>query len=122
MADFYEFNYKGKKILCLDIADLQISDKPELYKLIANAKHTISQSPLKSVLIITNVKDTRFDTEIANLIKEYTNDNTPYIKSSCVVGISGWQKVIFTAIKTVTGRHFHLADTMDEAKEWLVNQ
>jgi hypothetical protein len=122
MAGFYEMNHKGKNIFCLDIADLQVRDKPEFHKLVAQAKHTISQHPQKSVLVITNVKDTKFDTEIANLIKGYAEHNTPYVRASSVVGITGWQKIILTAIKTVTGRDFHLADTMDEAKEWLIDQ
>lgn len=56
------------------------------------------------------------------MIKEYAQHNTPYVKASAVVGISGWAKVILTAIKTATGRDFHIAVTMEEAKEWLVNQ
>jgi hypothetical protein len=121
MASFYELTHKDKTILCLDIADLQVKDKPEFYKLVALAKQNISQQPLKSVLVITNVTNTGFDTEIANLIKEYAEHNTPYVKASSVVGISGWQKIILTAIKAVTRRDFHLANTMEEAKEWLVN-
>jgi hypothetical protein len=122
MAGFYELNHEGKTILCLDIAGLQVRDKPDFHKLVAQAKHNISQYPPKSVLVITNVTDTRFDTEIANMIKEYAQHNTPYIRASSVVGVSGWAKVILTAVKAVTGRDFHLADTMEEAKEWLVNQ
>jgi hypothetical protein len=122
MAGFYEMNHQGKTILCLDIAELKVQDKPEFQKLVGQAKKNICQYPPKSVLVITNVTDTGFDTEIANLIKEYAQHNTPYVKASSVVGITGWSRVILTAIKAVTRRDFHLADTMEEAKEWLVNQ
>jgi len=122
MAGFYELTHKGKTILCLDIADLRINDKPELNRLVEEAKKNIRQQPPKSVLIITNVKETKFDTEIANTIKEYARHNTPYIKASSLVGVSGWAKIILTAVKTITGRDFHLAETVDEAKEWLISQ
>jgi hypothetical protein len=122
MAGFYEMNHKGKTILCLDIADLKIRDKPEFQKLVEQAKYNISQYPPKSALVITNVKETGFDTEIANMIKEYAQHNTPYVKASTIVGISGWAKVILTAVKVVTGRDFHLVDTMEEAKDWLIDQ
>jgi hypothetical protein len=55
-------------------------------------------------------------------MKEYAQHNTPYVKASAVVGISGWSKIILIAIKTVTGRDFYLADSMEEAQEWLINQ
>lgn len=122
MAGVYEFNYKEKTIFCLDIANLQSKDKPEFYKYVKQAKEIIRNHPPKSLLIITKVTKTGFDTEIANIIKEYAQHNTPYVKASAVVGISGWSKIILTAIKTLTGRDFYLADTMEEAREWLVNQ
>jgi hypothetical protein len=122
MAGVYELNHKGKTILCLDIANLQSRDKPEFHNLVEQAKQNIRQHPPKSVLIITNVINTGFDIEISGIIKDYAQHNTPYVKASAVVGISGWSKIILTAIKTVTGRDFYLAGTMEDAKEWLVQQ
>jgi hypothetical protein len=122
MASVYELNHKGKPIVCLDIAGLQSKDKPEFHKLVAQAKRTIRQHPPKSALVITNVINTGFDTEVSGIIKEYAQHNTPYVKASSIVGITGWSKVILLAVKVVTGRDFHLADTMEEAKEWLVKQ
>jgi hypothetical protein len=122
MTGVYEFNYKGKTIFCMDIAGLQIKDKPEFYKHVEHAKEIIRKQPPKSLLVITEVTNTGFDVEIAGLIKEYAQHNKPYVKASAVVGIVGWAKIIMTAIKTATGRDFYLADTMEEAQEWLVNQ
>jgi len=122
MAGVYELNHEGKTILCLDIAGLQVRDKPDFHRLVAEAKLYISQRPPKSTLVITNVINTGFDTEIATLIKEYAQHNTPYIRASSVVGVTGWAKIILTTVKAVTGRDFHLADTMEEAKEWLADQ
>ena len=122
MAGVYELNYEGKMILCLDIAGLQSKDKPEFHEHIKRAKEIIRKQPPKSFLVITKVTNTGFDTEVANIIKEYAQHNTPYVKASAVVGISGWQKIILTAIKTLTGRDFHMTDTMEEAQEWLVKQ
>jgi hypothetical protein len=122
MASVYEFNYKDKTILCMDIANLQSKDKPEFRKHVGHAKELIRKYPPKSLLVITKVTDTGFDSEVAAIIKEYAQHNTPYVKASAVVGIAGWAKIILAAIKTLTGRDFYLADTMDEAKEWLVNQ
>jgi hypothetical protein len=122
MPGTYELMHKGKTIFCLDLAGLQLKDKDEYKHCIEQAKTYIHKQPPKSTLVITYVENTGFDTEFANIMKEYAAHNTPYVKASAVVGISGWQKVILTAIKTLTGRDFHVVNTLEEAKEWLVKQ
>ena len=122
MAGFYELNHKNKKIFCLDITDLQMKDAQEIQKHVEQAKQKIRRQPPKSVLHITNVTHTGFNTDVTNIIKEYAKHNTPYIKASAIVGMTGLQKIIYTAIKAFTGRDFYLANTMEEAKEWLVKQ
>jgi hypothetical protein len=122
VASVYEFNYKNKSIFCLDLSGLKLPDKSKFVKLVEEAKEKIETHPPKSLLVITKVNNTGFDTEIASTIAEYASHNTPYVKASAIVGIAGLQKIILTAIKTITKRDFYLADTMEEAQEWLVNQ
>jgi len=122
MAGVYEINHKGKTILCMDIAGLQSKDKPEFIKHVSHAKEIIRKHAPKSLLVITQVTNTGFDTEVAGIIKEYAQHNTPYVKASAVVGIEGWSKVILSAVKALTGRDFYLADSMEDAQEWLTNQ
>jgi len=99
-----------------------MKDVQEIQKYVEQARQKIGKQPAKSVLHITNVTHTGFNTDISNIIKEYAMHNTPYIKASAIVGMTGLQKIIYTAIKTFTGRDFYLANTMEEAKEWLVKQ
>ncbi|MGD1044893.1 MAG: hypothetical protein ABR936_06145 [Bacteroidota bacterium] len=122
MAGVYELNYKGKNILCLDVAGLKLKDKPEFQKNIEYAEEQIQKCPLKSLLLITNVTDTGFDTQVAAIMGEYADHNTPYVKASALVGVSGVQKVVLAAIKALIGRDFYLADSLEEAQEWLIQQ
>ncbi len=122
MAGFYEISHKGKKIYCLDITGLQYKDKDKIRDYIESAKPIISQQSQNSVLHITNVSQTGFNSDISNMMRDYAAHNTPYIKASALVGVSGLQKIIMQAIKKFTGRDFHLTDTIEEAKEWLVEQ
>ena len=122
MAGVYTFTYKEKEIFCLDVAGLQLIDKEEYKNLVNEARQQIAKYPPKSLLIITNVANTGFDTEVAAIMGEYASHNSPFVKASAVVGVSGVQKVVLVAIKALTGRDYFIADTMDEAKEWLVKQ
>jgi len=64
--------------------------------------------------------DTAFDTQIAAIMGEYADHNTPYIKASALVGISGVQKIVFWRnSKQLWGEDFYLTDTIEEAQEWL---
>lgn len=122
MAGASEFVFQGKKMFCLSVAGLQLHEKQTVAQLLESAKKEIRQRPLKSVLMITDITNTGYDTEVATMFKEYASHNTPYVKASVVVGASGLQKIILRAIVTLTKRDFHLASTVDEAKEWLANQ
>jgi hypothetical protein len=122
MQRVYDLQHQGTTIFCLDISGFQLADKPEFHRLVDQAKERIRSARPKSLLVITNVTNTGFDSDVARTIKAYAEHNTPYVKASAVVGISGLQKVVLTAVKTLTKREFHLADTMDEAIEWLVRQ
>ena len=122
MAGVYEIDYKEKRLLCLDVAGLKLKDKLEFKKLVDEAEEQIRKQPPKSLLLITNVTDTGFDTEVSAVMGEYALHNTPYVKASALVGVSGVQKVVLAAIKSLTGRDFFLTDSMEEAKEWLIQQ
>ena len=122
MAGVFEINYKDKKILCLDVAGLKLQDKPELQKHVEYAEQLIRKYPPKSILLLTNVLDTGFDTEVAAIMGAYADHNTPYVKASALVGVSGVKKVVLTAIKAMIGRDFYLAETVEEAQEWLIRQ
>ncbi len=122
MAGVYELEHKGRKIFCLDVANLKLSDKTEFTQHVQKAKEFIRKQPPKSLLLITNVANTGFDTEVAAVMGEYASHNTPFVKASAVVGVSGVQKIVLAAIKALTGRDFHITESMEDAQEWLVQQ
>ena len=122
MAGVFELNYKGKNIFCMDVAGLKLKDKQEFQNLVEFAEEQIRKHSHKSLLLITNVTDTGFDTEVSAIMGEYAVHNTQYIKASALVGVSGVQKVVLAAIKFLTGRNFYLTDTVEEAQEWLIQQ
>jgi len=66
--------------------------------------------------------DTGFDTEVSAVLGEYALHNTPYIKASALIGVSGVQKVVLAAIKALTGREFYLPDSTEDTREWLIQQ
>lgn len=122
MASISEIIHKGKSILFIDASGFKVHDDDALLKFVEQAKQKIRSYPPKSLLIITDVTNSQFDTGMAETFKEFGKHNTPYVKASAVVGLSGLQKIIFIAIKTVTGREFYVAKSIEDAKEWVIRQ
>jgi predicted molibdopterin-dependent oxidoreductase YjgC len=122
MKEISKYNYKGKTIFLMDVSHLRLNERADFKKIVEHAKAAIQVQPHKSVLIITDVTDTKFDREIVESFKDYAKHNNPFIKASALVGLSGMQKVIFYAVKTFTGRDFYLAKDFADAQEWLIRQ
>ncbi|MEN8905443.1 MAG: hypothetical protein ABF289_05740 [Clostridiales bacterium] len=116
-------HYKSKEIVYINFAKKSVvRNKLEILEIIDEAKKIVSQYSPKSCLIITNLTSTGFDKEISNAFKDYAKHNTPYVKASVLIGLSGMQKVIFEIVKKVTKRNYFLTNSLEEGKEWLINQ
>lgn len=117
---FETISYKGKKIYYLDASGMTVNDMGKIKESMAKVMNMLENAPPKSALMITNVSNVRFNSEMAELFKSYADHNTPYFKASALVGVSGMQRVILTTVKKLTGRDFYLADNIQEAKDWVV--
>jgi hypothetical protein len=115
--DKIEFiQFKGKEILFLNFSNCCIEDWT---KGIEEAKKIIKARPEKSLLILTDITNARFNEDISHIVKDFTAHNKPYVKASAVVGVVGLKKVLFETIMFFSKRKFHAFDTIEQAKEWL---
>jgi hypothetical protein len=122
MKEISTFTYSGKELFLMDVSHFRLPERAEFKRIVDHAKKVIQARPPKSILIITDISDTHFDSDIVDTFKEYAKHNNPYIRASALVGLSGMQKIIFYAIKTFTGRDFYIAKDIADAQEWLVRQ
>lgn len=113
MERVYFTEYKGKKLLYIDMSKCNAE---EMFAVIANAAEIIRSQPEKSVFSLTDVTDAWFDPEVNDAMKEFLSGNKPYVVAAAVVGVSG------SKIMKIFGRKLVLFDTVEQAKEWLVNR
>jgi len=112
--------HQGKKILIEDFTQLKPGE--EFMSTLASAKTTIASQPPKSVLAVLDATGASFNAEILGAMKEFTRDNTPYVKAATVVGITGMLEVALSAVSKFSGRDFKSFPTRDAAIEWLIKQ
>ena len=113
MKKVYFTEYKGKKFLYIDMSKCSAE---EMLAVIANAEKIIRNQPEKSVFSLTDVTDAWFCPEVNDAMMEFLSGNKPYVVAAAVVGVTG------SPIMKILGRKLVLFDTIEQAKEWLVNR
>ena len=112
--------YKGKRILYEDFSGLQ--DAEDIYEVTDTSTALICKEPESSVLLITDVTDAHCNPYVVNRLKENTKLTTPYMKAYVIVGVKGLALVVLQSVKVFTGLDVKTCDTIEEGKEWLVQQ
>jgi hypothetical protein len=111
--------HQWRQILLLDFSDCGVD---ELLKAMDSAKKLIRAEGQSSLLILTDVTAARYNLEVVEKLKEFTNGNKPYVKASAVVGLDGMKKIIYNAVTKFSGRNIPAFDDIENAKQWLIEQ
>lgn len=108
-----------KSVIIVDVENMKGEQTHEIVQTLLEGSELVAKQPEKSVYIITIVTNVKFNNDISNAFKQYASSNTKYVKESVLVGLSGLQTVVFSAIKALTKRDYHLVGTLDEAKKLM---
>ena len=112
--------HKGVSVLRVDLSAPATVE--ENLATVERAKAIVATHPAKSLLILTCVRGTVFNTKAVEELKRYSSFNTPFVKASAVVGLSGLARIIYDAVVKVIGRSIARFDSEAEALDWLVAQ
>jgi hypothetical protein len=103
--------------------DIAVQTTEELIDITERVKPIVEKEPPNSVICLCNVKGSRFNTEITQILKEFTKHNEPYMKMTALIGVEGLKKVIYDAVLLFTRRkNLILKNSREEALDWLAEQ
>ena len=117
MTPFQIIAHNGRQIV---IVDLSKTDPEQQLAALPEAQKRIASLPQKSVLLLTDVTNARYNTASAAAMKEWASKNTPFLKASAVVGAAGMLSIVLGTIRLITGRDIKSFDTRLEAMDWLI--
>jgi hypothetical protein len=121
MAERIRFvEYKDKKILLEDLSGIQNDD--ELIELVKQAQQVVKSQPQKSVLVVVDLTNSRLSPKVYQFSKAATEENSPYIKASTIVGVSGLMDILAKAVAAFAQRELTSFSTREEAMEYLIQQ
>jgi hypothetical protein len=108
--------YKGKSIVLVDLSNCKPEDT---IKILAQGQPVIARCAPKSALIMTDVTGAVYNKEVADAMKKFSSNNTPFVKASAVVGAEGVQMILLQTVSMVTRREIKVFKTREQAQDWL---
>ncbi|MFP4467287.1 MAG: hypothetical protein ACLFP1_09560 [Candidatus Goldiibacteriota bacterium] len=106
----------GKEIVLVDFSGEKAEKVPGI---IEEAAKIIRNKPENTVLTLTNVKNTLYNSETVKQFNDFVKGNKPYVKAGAVIGLSKVKTVILNAINQAAGRNIKAFTDEEEALEWL---
>jgi hypothetical protein len=87
--------------------------------LVEKARLLIAAEPFRSVQTLVDATGSVFDSSVLQTLKEFVKVNTPTIKKTAVVGITGLKEVGLPAVSRGLGRPLQTCNTVEEALDLL---
>lgn len=109
--------HKGKKILFID---LRARSADEIRAMLPDIQEAITSEPRESVLSLSDWTDAQVSRAVAEEIKKTMVFDRPHVKRTALVGIEKLPKIFLDSLKHFSRREFTTFSTLDEAKDWLV--
>ena len=110
-------DYKGKKILFCDMSNAQ---GDELLKATKDYRDKVLACPPGPILVLLDFTNASLDKTAASVAHDVEKQEKEkgIEKTAACIGMTGIKKIIVQGVK----RDLYLANTLEEAKEWLVSQ
>ena len=89
---------------------------------LANAKIPEKYQRPKHVLTLADVSNSPFDPAVKEALRDVLQHNRPFVLAAALLGVTGLQKVMYTALMRVTGRNSRIFSTEAEAIAWLESE
>jgi len=114
-AGFVE--HRGVRLLIADASDLR--DPEDINAILQHVEALIRPEAPGTVRIAMIVHRLSFDRRSAAAIKGVFVRVQPWIRASCLIGVTGLHRVLLQVLNRVARRERPLFDTVDQARDWL---
>jgi hypothetical protein len=100
-----------------------VTDKERGLAEVADAQQFVAKQPKqRSLRVLADVKDAKWDGEILEAIRKMMLHNRPWVLASAVVGVNAFARVTIRALLLLSGRKIAMMSDEDSAKDWLIRQ
>ncbi len=111
--------YKGKKILYQDFANLFFNTKAIKAEL-EQVESIVLAEPEGTVLVISDFTNTEITSELMPILNEASQATKSHVHKTAVIGVAGVKRTLGDLLSRLTGQSLMYFTNEAEAKEWLV--
>ena len=111
--------HKGKKILFLDFLGMKLNEYMEGIK---KAEKIVKNQPKKHTPYAHRYNGNNYMPAGNKTINDSFRDNTPYVKASAAIGITGIKRILVRTMEKYAGREIYIFNNLPEAKDWLAGR
>lgn len=109
------------RFILLDFAG--ISDTAEALAAVAEAKEFMARlTPSRTHYTLTDVRQSRYNRQIVDALKDLTVHNQPYVRAAAVVSDSALQRAVITMVGMFSRRKLAVFDTREAAIVHLASE
>jgi hypothetical protein len=109
--------HHGKRILVIDYSHC---DTQQMREMISLTRTLISTQLPNSLLTLSDVTGATFNIEVVEELKEMTRHNAPYVRKGALIGVTGLQALIYSAVQSFSKRNIPLFNNKEEALKYLL--
>jgi hypothetical protein len=119
-AQFIE--YKGQSIYYVDYSNIKTNDEfMSVIKQSNSFREKIKSEGKKDLLMLVDISGSFVYGDVLTEIKKAGKITKEMTLKEAVVGISGGKKILLKIVQSFTDMNLKVFDSVDEAKDWLVN-
>jgi len=111
--------HKGKKIFHQDFSENGFNSQAVKEELAA-VQAIVAKEPPKSMLVISNFRDTEITSDLMPLLIAASQTNKNHVRKTAALGVNGFKRTLGDLISRITGQPLMHFDNETAAKEWLV--
>lgn len=112
--------HKGRRIFYCDFSGFG-RDTAALETEIEAVDGDILREPKGSVLALADLRGTVTGSDVVDVFKKSAKRTNGYVRKQAVVGVTGVQRILASAVARFSGQSLHLFDTIEEANDWLAS-
>lgn len=113
------FQHQAKEILFINFRGCTAE---QIEEMVPQIQELVTSRPQQSVLSLSDWTGAEITRPLAEKIKKALVFDRPHVKRTAFVGTDNVPKVFLDAFKTFARRDFTIFPTLDEAKDWLVQE
>lgn len=119
MGSVKNIRYRDVQIVYNDMSEARPS---EIFDLCFQCEELLKTFPEKEALLLINIKNIRFNSQVINKMKETALKNKPFVKDTAVFGVEGFTRAICDIISNYSGRKMKRVEGLEEGMAWLYRQ